>query len=194
MSAIEQCPFGIRRRPTTISSRLRPVPDKRAKFFAAVRPCILVGVFLAVAGGPGPTSRAAPVLDYGFFKDRVEPIFLKKRPGHTRCYVCHSQSNNAFRLEQLSPGSSFWTEDQSRRNFENVSSLVNPGDPATSLLLLQPLAPERGGNPFHSGGRQFAAKNDPDWKILARWVSGAKLGAGPARQRRARNCRVSPGC
>jgi len=151
-------------------------------------------VLLAVAGGSSPTSRAGPVLDYEFFKGRVEPIFLKKRAGHTRCYVCHSQSNNAFRLEKLSPGSSFWTEDQSRRNFENVSSLVNPGDPATSLLLLQPLAPERGGNPFHSGGRQFASKNDPDWKTLARWVSGAKLGAGQERWRRARNCRVSPGC
>jgi hypothetical protein len=83
-------------------------------------------------------------------------------------------------LEKLSPGSRFWTEDQSRRNFENVSSLVNPGDAATSLLL-QPLGPEGGGNPFHSGGRQFASKNDPDWKTLARWVSGAKLGARPER-------------
>ncbi len=125
-------------------------------------------MLLAVAGGPGPTSHAAPALDYEFFKGRVEPIFLKKRAGHARCYVCHSQSNNAFRLEKLSPGSSFWAEDQSRRNFENVSSLVNPADP-------------RGGNPFHSGGRQFASKHDPDWKTLARWVSGAKLGAGSER-------------
>ena len=30
-------------------------------------------------------------LDYDFFKSRVEPIFLKKRPGHARCYVCHSE-------------------------------------------------------------------------------------------------------
>src|SRR5437016_12086927 len=115
-----------------------------------------MAMVLAAACGPAVVPRAAPSLDYQFFTQRVEPIFLKKRAGHTRCYVCHSQSNNAFRLEKLSPGSSFWTEDQSRRNFENVSSLVNPGDPATSLLLQQPLAPERGGNPFHSGGRQFA--------------------------------------
>ena len=38
----------------------------------------------------------APTLDYEFFKTRVEPIFLKKREGHTRCYVCHEESNNAF--------------------------------------------------------------------------------------------------
>src|SRR5262249_19054113 len=60
----------------------------------------------------------------------------------------------------------------SRRNFEMASILVNPGDPATSRLLQQPLAPEAGGNVFHSGGRQFASKDDPNWEILADWVHG----------------------
>jgi hypothetical protein len=116
---------------------------------------------------------AAQSLDYEFFKARVEPIFLAKRPGHVRCVVCHSdRSNNSFRLEKLSPGEKFWTEEQSRRNFEVVSRLVVPGEPGKSLLLLQPLAPEAGGNAFHTGGRQFATKDDPRWKTLARWVSG----------------------
>ena len=113
-----------------------------------------------------------PTLDYEFFKAKVEPIFLKKREGHTRCYVCHEESNNAFRLKKLPAGASFWTGEQSRKNFDTVSALVVPGDPANSRLLLQPLAPEAGGNTFHSGGRQFASKNDPDWKTLAQWVTG----------------------
>ena len=70
---------------------------------------------------------------------------------------------------------SAWTEEQSRKNFEMAAILVNPGDPATSRLLQQPLAPEVGGNVFHSGGRQFASKDDPNWKILADWVNGQKL-------------------
>ena len=115
---------------------------------------------------------ATPTLDCEFFKTKVEPIFLKKREGHTRCYVCHEESNNAFRLEKLSAGAGFWTEEQSRKNFDIVCALVVPGDPANSRLLLQPLAPEAGGNTFHSGGRQFASKNDPDWKTLAQWVTG----------------------
>ncbi len=106
---------------------------------------------------------------------RVQPIFLQKRDGHTRCYVCHAESNNAFRLERLSPGASSWSEEQSRRNFEMASILVNPGDPATSRLLQQPLAPEVGGNVFHSGGRQFTSKDDPNWKTLADWVNGEKF-------------------
>jgi hypothetical protein len=117
---------------------------------------------------------AAPALDFAFFKSRVEPVFLEKRPGHTRCVVCHAGSNNNLRLERLSPGQSTWSEEQSRKNFEMVSKLVNPGDPDTSRLLLHPLAPEGGGDIFHSGGRQFADKNDPQWMTIADWVNGAK--------------------
>ncbi|MDB5902459.1 MAG: hypothetical protein JWM26_1337 [Betaproteobacteria bacterium] len=111
-------------------------------------------------------------LDYEFFKARVEPVFLKKRPDHVRCYVCHSDSNNAFRLEKLEPGSTFWTEAQSRRNFEVVSHLVVPGKTDASLLLMRPLAPQSGGYAYHSGGRQFESRDDPEWKILERWVNG----------------------
>lgn len=136
---------------------------------------IVGAVQLACASGA--ITQSAPSLDYDFFKGRIESIFLTKRPGHTRCYVCHEESNNAFRLEKLTPGSSFWLEEQSRRNFAVVSTLVVPGNPGDSRLLLHPLAPEGGGNVFHSGGRQFASKNDPDWKLLMQWVNGAKLAA-----------------
>jgi hypothetical protein len=134
----------------------------------------LAAALLAAAAVPAILSRAAPALDYEFFKLRVQPIFLQKRDGHARCYVCHAESNNAFRLERLSPGASTWSEEQSRRNFEMASILVNPGDPATSRLLQQPLAPEAGGNVFHSGGRQFGSTDDPNWKILVDWVNGKK--------------------
>ena len=119
-------------------------------------------------------STAEVALDYDFYKSRVEPIFLKKRPGHGRCYVCHAEGNNAFRLQKLSPGSTSWSEEQSQRNFQIVAALIVAGDPNKSRLLLQPLSPEAGGLAFHSGGRQFSSKNDPDWKILAQWVLGDK--------------------
>jgi hypothetical protein len=132
---------------------------------------------LGAASMSNAAAQTAPKLDYEFFKSRVEPIFLAKRPSHARCYVCHAESNNAFRLEKLSPGARLWTEEQSLRNFETVSKLVNPGDPDTSRLLQQPLAPEGGGNVFHSGGRQFSSKRDQDWRTLAAWINGATLAA-----------------
>ncbi len=127
-------------------------------------------VFFAVAA---PADLHAQTLDYEFFKARVQPVFLEKRPGHTRCVVCHAgRSNNAFRLEKLAPGSKTWSEEQSRRNFEMVSRLVVAGDPQAGLLLTHPLAPEAGGSAYHSGGRQFASRNDPGWKILSSWAKG----------------------
>lgn len=124
---------------------------------------------------------AAPSLDFEFYRTRVEPIFLKKRPTHARCVVCHAGSTNAFHLEPLLPGSSTWTVEQSRRNFAIVSRLVIPGDPTASHLLLHPLAPDAGGDPFHSGGRQFASQDDPDWRTLADWVRGAEPGTATGR-------------
>ena len=142
-----------------------------------MRACRLATIVAATA-----VLQAAPAsaqsLDYEFFKSRVEPIFLKKKPGHTRCYVCHAESNNALRLEKLSPGAKLWTEEQSRRNFETVSRLVVPGNFAASRLLFMPLAPEAGGNVFHNGGRQFASKDDPDWKTLEQWANGKNPAAG----------------
>jgi hypothetical protein len=127
-------------------------------------------------------STAVQSLDFEFFKDRVEPIFLKKRPGLARCYVCHGlrekigYRRSSFRLQTLSPESTFWTEEQSQQNFEVVSRLVTPGDATKSRLLIHPLSPDAGGQQ-HSGGRQFASQSDPDWLTLAEWVRGEKTAA-----------------
>ena len=121
-------------------------------------------------------ARAAATLDYDFFKARVQPIFLEKRSGHAPCVMCHAEANNMLHLEKLPDGQTAWTEDQTRRNFDTVSKIVQASDdPMTAKILVHPLAPEAGGDAFHSGGRQFASKNDPDWKTIAAWVQGAKL-------------------
>jgi hypothetical protein len=50
---------------------------------------------------------AAPVLlDFEFFRTRVQPVFLRKREGLARCYVCHSQGTPLV-LQQLSAGRDF---------------------------------------------------------------------------------------
>ena len=145
----------------------------------SLRSTVLAGsVVLAaiVSTGLVAQPKAKPTLDYDFYKARVEPIFLKKKAGHTRCVVCHSESNNFLRFEPLEGGAKAWSEEQSRKNFETVSKLVNPGEPMVSRLLMHPLAPEGGGDVFHSGGRQYMSVNDPDWKVMAAFVNGATLG------------------
>jgi YVTN family beta-propeller protein len=131
-------------------------------------------------GAPALPSKAGDNAEDGFqsYKSSVEPIFLKERPGHARCYGCHSEYNRAFHLERLSPGETEWTNEQSRKNFANVMQHVMAGEPTSSRLLMHPLAPESGGEAFHSGGRQFASQTDPDWLKIAEWVSSLKSSSG----------------
>ena len=121
----------------------------------------------------GASSDAEAALDFEFFKKSVEPILLKKRPGHAPCYSCHILENRAFHLQTLNPGSTNWTEEQSQMNFKSALDQVEPGDIPGSRLLRHPLAPEAGGDAFHSGGRQFESQSDPDWLVLADWVRSA---------------------
>lgn len=140
----------------------------------------------AKAQAPAPADAQPPQLDYEYFKARVEPIFLKRRSDeHVRCYVCHQVSRHGggpLSLDMLPAGAAFWTEEQSRHNFETVSKLVVPGNPALSLFLRMPLAPEAGGlADTHQGGRQFASEGDPDWKNMKAWVLGAKAGTSASK-------------
>ena len=116
-----------------------------------------------------------PALDYEFFKARVQPIFLEKRDGHARCYVCHRGTAATSYLQTLSPGAATWNEEQSRRNFEAIRRYVVPGHPEQSRLLMHPLAEEAGGDDFHGGGRQFASKSTPEWQTIAAWIRGERL-------------------
>jgi len=142
---------------------------------------VAVSVSLALFAAMNATA-AEVSLDYEYYKNRVEPVFLIKRDDHARCFVCHADANNAFRLQKLAGKSTTWTDAESRKNFAVASALVSPGNPDKSHLLMYPLAPEAGGSTYHSGGRQFNSKNDPEWKTMAAWVNGAKLMAGPDKQ------------
>jgi YVTN family beta-propeller protein len=134
----------------------------------------------ASASSTAENSQTTGGPDFEFFKTAVQPIFLKERPGHARCYGCHTASNRVFHLAPLSPGSSDWTEEQSRQNFQSASQLVVPGKPQSSRLLIHPLAPEAGGDAFHSGGRQFVSQEDVDWAALAEWVRSAGISGSVA--------------
>ena len=121
----------------------------------------------------GTGSQAASVLDFEFFRTRVQPILLAQREGHTRCVSCHSKGT-PMRLQELSPGTTTWNEEQSRRNFQVVLLRVIPRSLIQSKLLLHPLLAEGGGTFYHSGGKHWNSFLDPEWQTLANWVCGRK--------------------
>src|SRR5258705_1246966 len=122
-------------------------------------------------------AQAESSLDFDTYRTQIEPIFLKSRESGVRCYDCHSVMPTRLRLERLAEGSSFWTEQQSRQNFAVVSQLVAQAEPLKSRLLLHPLSPEAGGDPTHTGGKFWTSQDDPEWRLIADWVSkGSAIG------------------
>ncbi len=152
---------------------------KRTSSYLLVMACLLLAAAgslrakrQAEASQPVSSSTASASLNYEFFKTKVQPILLAKRPGHARCVACHAVKNTAFRLQPLSPGSATWNEQESRKNFEAVQRVVVPGN-LESILLIHPLTEQAGGDFFHSGGKHFDSQNDPAWQTLKAWVLGA---------------------
>lgn len=146
---------------------------------------ILLVLALAALLAQQPASAPEPssTLDFEFFRNEVQPIFLAKRDGNIRCATCHAgAASSRFRLQPLEEGAMFWNEEQSRKNFEAVQQLIVPGgSPLASRLLKHPLAHDAGGDPFHGGGQHFQSQQDPEWQILAMWVRGAKSRPAPTR-------------
>jgi YVTN family beta-propeller protein len=124
------------------------------------------GSLLVARQSAGP---ARPALDFEFYRARIEPMFLVKRPGRVRCVDCHERGAGLLRLEPLTSGA--WTEEASRRNLAALSAFVVPGSPATSRFLQHPLARESGGDTFHGGGKHWSA-TDPEYRTLSAWVRG----------------------
>jgi hypothetical protein len=132
---------------------------------------------LAAAGAPQQArsqgAAGAASLNYDFFKTKVEPVFLEKREGHTRCVICHTTNNAPFHLVPLSPGATSWNEEQSRQNFELIQRVAAAGV-LDSPLVKHPLAEQAGGDEHHGGGQQFTSQEDPAWQTLKAFVMGAK--------------------
>ena len=125
--------------------------------------------WVRAASAAATLASATPVLDFAFYRDRVQPILLAPRGEHARCVACHGPPLGLVRLKA---GATSWTEEESHKNFESLKRLVAPGDPLSSRLLMHPLAPAAGGDPFHTGGKHWLSQDDPEWQILAAWVRG----------------------
>jgi hypothetical protein len=129
---------------------------------------MLVAGMLAL--GAAAVSAQSPTLDYEYFKTKVQPIFVAKRPGHARCISCHG-SGTPLRLQPIAAGATTWNEEESQKNFQVIQRVARNG--AQSRLILHPLEESAGGDFYHSGGKHWSSQTDPEWLALKAFVEGA---------------------
>jgi len=138
--------------------------------FAVVLSVALSALAAAQQTAPPTSTSSTASLDYNFFKAKIQPIFVAKRPGHARCIACHGQGT-PLRLQPLPPGAATWNEEDSRKNFEALKRVAAPGN-LKSKLLMHPLTEEAGGDFYHNGGKHWNSQNDPEWQAMKTWIMG----------------------
>lgn len=121
---------------------------------------LIILVLALACAAVAQTLESASTPDYEFFKTRVQPIFLAQRPEHARCIACHV-SRTLLSLQPPPAGRTTWTEDESRKNFEAALRVVVPGS-ERSRLLMHPLAETAGDDFYHSGGKHWSSRHDPE--------------------------------
>jgi hypothetical protein len=148
---------------------------------------MMAGVGVLVAAGPTASSDVAPAVPtaayeqerpgFAYYRQNVEPVFARPRgyPDRTEdaaCVMCHVwQTSLRFDLEDMTetPDGWVWTEAQSALNYDMVTKLVNASDPATSKLLVKPLAAGAGGE-GHTGGTYWDSASDPEYQAVLEWI------------------------
>ena len=136
----------------------------------------LIGVFCVTlaASMTAQQARTFPqAADVEAYRKTIEPLFMTSRggtaPGFAACVMCHTwQTSVRFSLETPATNSG-WTVEQSRRNMDVVTRLINTRDPESSRLLRKPLAPDAGGL-GHTGGTFWRSKDDPQYQMVLKWI------------------------
>jgi HEAT repeat protein len=136
------------------------------------------------AAGAG-TAGAADRLDLAFFEAKVLPIFNAMGEDGQNCVGCHRQHTI---LKMVPPGKDGrWSPESVRANFRAALRVVNPANPAASLLLGKPTweaaeEAEAQSDPTkkaHAGGVRFETGTSDEYQVILDWINGARLKPGP---------------
>jgi hypothetical protein len=127
---------------------------------------------------PAPAAAQAAgfptAADIEAYRNTVEKVFMTDRggtiPGMAACVMCHTWQTRPQRFTLETPATDAgWTVEQSRKNFEVVTKLVNTANPETSRLLLKPLGSQAGGI-GHTGGTYWTSRDHAEYQSLLTWI------------------------
>jgi hypothetical protein len=152
------------------ASAMSTRPHAMRLLFAAAVLAVSAPAGLSVAHAQTTVPASAEV---DFYRSNIEPLLMRGRggtePGYAACVMCHTwQTKLRFALETPATPAG-WTPEQSRRNFEMLTRLVNTASPEDSRLLLKPLAASAGGL-GHTGGAFWRSRDDPEYQAILKWI------------------------
>jgi HEAT repeat protein len=130
--------------------------------------------------GKTPEQRdITKLLDYDYFVERVQPLFVKKGPDGQACALCH-HTHTIFRLSRPGKDGTF-TVEQSKQHYRSALRVIDLAHPEESLILRKPLSDARSEGVIdqktisHGGGIRWTGSEDPAYRTLLAWINGAKL-------------------
>jgi hypothetical protein len=113
--------------------------------------------------------RPETLLDFEFFRQRVQPLLQRAGSDGRSCAMCHA-SNARFPLRT-----------DAHANFLAAARRVSLLSPAESPLLVKPLLPSvtTDGDVFrnaHNGGQRWEEKtNSDEYQAILAWIRGARI-------------------
>jgi hypothetical protein len=136
----------------------------------------------SVSAEPRPEQAGASAQGSGFpsaadienYRNTIERVFMTDRGGTVggmaACVMCHTWQTRPQRFSLETPATDAgWTVEQSRKNFDVVTKLVNTANPETSRLLLKPLNAKAGGI-AHTGGSYWPTTDHPEYQAFLKWI------------------------
>lgn len=130
------------------------------------------------AAGQTPVPPTAAEIEA--YRNTVERLFMTDRGGTVggmaACVMCHTWQTRPMRFSLETPATDAgWTIEQSRKNFDVVTKLVNTKEPEASRLLLKPLSTQQGGL-SHTGGTYWTSRENPEYQTLLKWIRSLPAG------------------
>ncbi|MCS7264493.1 MAG: hypothetical protein NZ805_06640 [Armatimonadetes bacterium] len=124
--------------------------------------------------GTSPAKRdPEKVLDFEYFRVRVQPLLAVVGGDGRSCFSCHA-NQSAFNLRPPDSAGNF-PEEISRHNFRSMLRVIDLDNPSESLVLKKPIMEIP-----HCGGKRWDSKEHPAYQAILLWLNGAKVKQGEA--------------
>ena len=118
------------------------------------------------------------LLDYEFFKERVQPVFFQVGPDGKACVECH---HNHGILKLTAPEEQPLVEELSRANYRSALKVVDLQQPERSLILAKPVSTSAtegivdSASVSHGGAVRWPAREESSqYQAILAWINGGR--------------------